>query len=268
MVILLGLSIFAAAQKTVAPIVQMNPTGEGEPNDWSYLLGGVENGKYLDAKTTFGKMKKDEKFSLLSFEKGNLGESLIGEIKEGPGACLENYFIETPIKTPANLAVGSSAKWNVFPRKPQNIYLKGTTYQKSVADVLRERGLTKVPVNLKQTVLVDLDGDGTEEVLLVANRSAKDAEESPSVGTYSVFVIRKIVGGKVQNIVVGANVLAKKSDYFDGNYTFSGVADLNGDGKLEIIAEVTGYEENSIKVFELKGGKISEIKALSYYCGA
>jgi len=36
---------------------------------------------------------------------------------------------------------------------------------------------------------------------------------------------------------------------------------------MEIFVQVAGYEENWLKVYQLKAGKPSEIKALSNYCG-
>ena len=73
--------------------------------------------------------------------------------------------------------------------------------------------------------------------------------------------------GKTQNQFVGGTFYTKTNDYYDGEYTLSEIADLNGDGKMEMIVKTYGYEENWLKVFEIKAGKPSEIKILSYYCG-
>ncbi len=266
--ILLSFTVFAAAQKTVVPIMQFSIDEEATTSGWGSLLGGVENGKFLDAKTTFGKMKGTEKFSLFNFKTGAKGEFSLGAVEPGPGACPTNYFTDSEVDVAANFAVGANANWNILPRKWQSVNTEDANYKKAVADVLRVRGLAKIPVKLEQAVRVDLDGDGTEEVLLVAKHYVEDATLTPTIGTYSALMMRKTTGGKARNILVGGNFLTKKDDYFGGKYTIAGIADFNGDGKMEVLVSIFGYEEHSIEVFEIKAGKLIQIKALSYYCGA
>ncbi|HVE57505.1 MAG TPA: hypothetical protein VNB22_11800 [Pyrinomonadaceae bacterium] len=268
--ILLILIVNVSAQKTVVPIVYFDEDrGEaGEPLiTHGVLLGGVENGKWLNAKTTFGKLKGTEKYSLLNFESGKKGESVLGEFKGDSITCFDSYYIQPQLKVAANFALGANAKWNPFPRQPKNVSLTDANYKKSIRDILRLRGLPRSPVEINRAISIDLDGDGREEVILEAHHTAEDANQNLSVGTYSIIIVRKIVGGKVQNLFVGGFFLTKKDEYFDGDYSVAGIADLNGDGKLEMFVEVAGYEENWLNVYEMKAGKPVEITALSYYCG-
>jgi hypothetical protein len=257
-----------AAQKTVVPIVQFDINEASSTSAWGSLLGGVENGKFLDAKTTFGKMKNDDKFSFFNFKSGRKGEFSLDAFREGPGACPENYFSESEINVVANFAVGANASWEVLPRKWQTASLTNANYKKAVADVLRQRGLAKSPVKIEQAVRVDLDGDGADEILLIANHDAKDASLNSKTGSYSMFIVQKTSGGKVRNILLGGNFFTKRDVYYAGEYSISGIADFNGDGKMEVLVVISGYEEDWVKVFEMKGGSLIEIKALSYYCGA
>ncbi len=262
-------NIVVTAQKTVVPIVTLivEKSDAGAEVRYGNLIGGAENGKFLDAKTTFGKLKGDENFSLFDFTIGKKGNFSLGEIKEGPGACEENYYVEPQIETVASLAVGTNADWQIVPRQPKKVSLTDANNKKAVADVLRLRGLPKSPVKIEDAFWVDLDGDGTDEVILVAKHYAEDANQNAKIGSYSFVMIRKTTLGKTRNLFVGGTFYTKINGYYDGEYTLSGIADLNGDGKMEIIVEAYGYEENWLKVFEMKAGKPSEIKALSYYCG-
>jgi hypothetical protein len=266
--ILLSLSIFIAAQNKVVPIVSLSAeeSNESRVTDYGNLLGGVENGKWLDAKTTFGKLKGDEKYSLFRFTTGKKGLFSLGEIKDGSGACPENYFVQPELTVSANLAIGTNADWMIVPRQPKSASLTDASYKKAVATVLRLRGL-KSPVKIKKAYRIDLDGDGREEVILVAHYFAEDASQNAKVGNYSFVLIQKRASGKTQNLLVGGTFLRKKDDYYEGEYFLSGIADLNGDGKMELLVDVSGYEENWTKVYEMKAGKPAEIKALSYYCG-
>jgi hypothetical protein len=267
--LLLSLSGFIAAQKSVVPIAQLSVRSGERGSNWSYLLGGVdENGRFVDAKTTFAQMKRDGNFSLFDFVKGKTGEFSLGEFKAGPGACEENYFAESEVKTATNFAVGTGAKWKILPRKWRAAIVTNAVYKKAVTDVLRTRGLAKSPVKIKKAVRVDLDGDGADEVLLLATHSVFNTRMGQfQTGNYSMLLMQKTVGGKVRNTIIGGHFLTKKDDYFGGEFSLSGIADFNGDGKMEILVEISAYEEGSIKVFEIKGGKMTEVKALSYYCG-
>jgi len=268
--VLLSYSFIVAAQKTVVPIVYFDEDrGEGGAPLITHgnLLGGVENGKWLDAKMTFGKLKGTENFSLLNFESGKKGESVLGKFNGDSITCFDSYYIQPQLKVAANFALGKTANWNVFPRQPKKVSLTDTNYKNSVRDVLRLHGLPRSPVEIKKAISIDLDGDGADEVILEANHTAEDANQFATVGTYSLIVVRKIVGGKPQSLLVGGFFLTHKDEYFDGDYSLAGIADINGDGKLEMFVEVAGYEENWLYVYEMKAGKPAEIKALSYYCG-
>jgi hypothetical protein len=268
--VLLSFSFNGAAQKTVVPIVYFNEDrGEaGAPLITNgNLLGGVENGKWLDAKTTFGKLKSNENYSLLNFESGKKGEYVFGKFNGDSITCTDTYYIETQLKVAANFALGANANWNPFPRQPKKTSAANANYKKSVKDVLRLHGLGKSPAKIDRATSIDLDGDGREEVILEANYIAEDSNQFATIGTYSFIIIRKIIGGKVQNLFVGGFFLKHINQEFDGDYSLSGIADLNGDGKLELFVAVAGYEENWLNVYEMKAGKAVEITDLSYYCG-
>ncbi|MEP6903231.1 MAG: VCBS repeat-containing protein [Actinomycetota bacterium] len=267
--VLLSFSVLVAAQKTVVPIVFFDDGDNPADSTIEHgnLLGGVGNGKWLNAKTTFGKLKGTEKYSLFNFESGKKGEYLLGEIKADSVTCFDSYYFKPQLKVTANFALGANADWEVFPRQPKKVSFTDATYKKSVKDVLRLRGLPKSPAKIIQAFRVDLDGDGREEVILEADYTAEDSNQFPTVGTYSFIIIRKTVGGKAKNLFVDGYFMTKKDAEPGGDPSISGIADLNGDGKMEIVVKVGGYEENWLKVYEMKAGKPSEIEALSYYCG-
>ena len=267
--ILLSSAVFSSAQKTVVPIVSLfyDESREVSITDYGNLLGGVENGKFLDAKTTVGRLKGEIKFSLFNFKSGRKGEFSLGAIKNDGDACPENYYMQPGLDVAADFALGTNASWEILPRRWQSVSLTSADYKKAVADVLRLRGLPKSPVKIKQAVETDLDGDGKPEVLLVAHHYAEDASKNAKVGSYSFLIIRKTVGAKTQNVFVEGSFFTRQTEYYMGEYSLSGIADLNGDGKMEFIVNISGYEEHWTKVFEIKAGKPAEIKALSYYCG-
>jgi hypothetical protein len=265
-IIWLSFTILAAPQ--VVPIFELNFEDSGEGDAKAYfgsLLGGIENGRWLDAKTTFRKLKGNETYSLFQIDAGKKGEISLGKVKD-ESECGE-YFVTGETKISAPLAIGSSATWNAMPRLPKAVALTEAGYLKAVADVLKSKGFSKSAPKIEQAFRVDLEGDGVEEVVLVANQYEVDENYNPKIGNYSFVLIQKLIGGKTQTIFVAGNF--EKGEYMGGVFKLSAIADLNGDGKLELVVSVHAYngEENWLHVFEMKGGKPSEVKALYNYCG-
>src|ERR1041384_4642805 len=75
----------AGAQQRVVPILEMKVGG---------LLGGVQNGKFLDAKTTAAALKGGENYELYSMM-GHEEGSMTGEKpKNDQDVCTDFYYIE------------------------------------------------------------------------------------------------------------------------------------------------------------------------------
>ena len=271
---------FVNAQSKVVPIVEMKVGG---------LLGGVENGKYLDAKTTAGKLLAEQNYTLYLFdgksESLTLKKPAAGDEIEacpdffgiGPSAQgatneeAEKIYKEAQIRSDkGGVALGTGFKWNPQPRAGKTIDVKNAEYQKLVGDFLSTKGIAKHRVELKQAVRVDLDGDGTEEVLLVASRyfpyTVKDGKKT--FDEYSVVLLRKIVNGKPQTILVAGEIYPKNTGDYDGNFfELSSVLDLNGDGKMELVIYSSYYEGSAAQVFRIVGNRAVEVKTLYAGCG-
>ncbi|HVE57506.1 MAG TPA: hypothetical protein VNB22_11805 [Pyrinomonadaceae bacterium] len=248
-------SVLANAQ--VVPIVEMQSGG---------LLGGVENGKYLDAKTTFGKLKGAKKYSLFDIT-GKTGD--ITETVQAPDEpCDDFYSFNQERDERKGVGIGSSAKWNALPRPLKPIGLTDKTYLKVVSDILRLKGLPKAKAVIEQAVRVDLDGDGVEEVLLTASSYGGKISPQADANNYSFVLLRKVVAGKAQNIMISEEYVKKVVEFGAPNrFEIAGIADLNGDKKMEIVVFGEYYEGNGADVYEIKGNKAVAIEILGAGCG-
>ena len=257
---LLALSLNAVAQQRVVPIVEMKVRG---------VLGGVENGKFIDAKTTVEKLKGNENYTLFGIEGVNEGELSFSKPKNDQDVCTDFYYVEASEQAVSGVAIGDGFKWNIMPRTPKQIDLNDATYKKIVSDVLVSKGIKKPTVKITQAVRIDLDGDGQEEVLISATRWASgQLTAGAKVGDYSFVLMRKIVGGKVRNEVVTGEFINKKIDFGAVNeFEISAIVDLNGDGRMEVVLHSAYYEGSSSGAFEIKGNKLVEIPALQIGCG-
>jgi hypothetical protein len=257
---LLTLSFAISAQTKVVPIVEMKVRG---------LLGGIENGKFLDAKTTAAKLKGGENYMLYGVEGVNEGELKFDKPKNDQDVCDDFYYITfEDAEAVSGVALGDGYRWNPMPRTPKSISLNDATYKKIVADVLRTKGIAKTTIKLTQAVRIDLEGDGKEEVLIAATFYDGGLTAGAKRNDYSFILLRKIVAGKVQNIVVAGDFITKNIEFGAPNeYAISAIADLNGDGKMEMILHSAYYEGSGSWVMEMKGNKPVEIKALTVGCG-
>lgn len=251
------LSLSITAQNSVVPFFEAKSGG---------LLGGVENGKYLDAKTTFDKLSGEGKYTLYGI-KGKTGE-LTATIQSPDVPCEEFYYAKTPLESQDGVAIGANRSWNPTPRTPKAVNLKDKTYLGVVSQILRSKGLPKAKAIIEQAVKVDLDGDGIDEVLLTASSYGGKIKPTAKVNDYSFVVLRKVVGGKAQNIMISEEYIKKTIEFgAPSRFEISSVVDLNGDGKMEIVVYGEYYEGSGASIYELKGNKLNDLKMLETGCG-
>lgn len=249
------LSVFANAQ--IVPILDLKVGG---------LIGGVQNGKFIDAKTAFKTLKENQDYGLYSLEIGAEEGEMKITVSAPDEPCDDFYWISSEREAKSGIAVGTGATWNLVPRVAAKISLTDKTYLNIVSSILKAKGLPRAKARIEQAVRIDLEGDGVDEVLISASSYVSGIQPSAKAGDYSFVMLRKIVGGKAQNIMIAEEYVKKNIQFGAPNeYEFSAVADLNGDGKMEIVTYGAYYEGNWAEAYEMKGNKPT--KVLSAGCG-
>ena len=246
----------------------------------NYLVGATQNGKWLkdeDNLTEFGKPVKFIGFD--SFKNaepsqiyGTLGQTgcsasvfYFGETAKVP----ENIFADDSLKP--ILAIGANANWNPLPRVPKKLDPANKTYQKIALDFLKTKGIKTKNVKFENAFSIDLEGDGSDEIFLEATNYKDENGEigSPArAGNYLFVLMRKIIKGKPQNILIGGEFHPKKPEIADyvTEFDLSAFADLNGDGKMEVIIYgLYSYGGESTEIYELEKNVLKNV--LSVKCG-
>jgi hypothetical protein len=106
----------------------------------------------------------------------------------------------------------TSPSWDVMPRRPRPIDRKDTTYVNIVADLLRHAGIRKPEIEINEGYKIDLDGDGSDEVVIVASHFKEGSGELSGIGRgsapgdYALVLVRKIINGQVKNIFIVKDV--------------------------------------------------------------
>lgn len=258
-VTLLFTSVTAFSQSVVVPVAELHFRG---------LLGGVQNGKWIAPGKVAPKLKAETEFVLVGrngVEEGGVSLAKKGEVED---VCQDFTRFEFELKQDEGVGIGTNAKWNPVPRMPKPIDLNNATYKTAVANFLKKKGIAKPTVKITEAFRVDLEGDGTEEVVIAATFYKGGLTSSAKVGDYSLLLLRKVVGKTVTDHLLTGDFILKKVDFGAPNeYHISAIADLNGDGKMEIVFYGFYYEGDFAGAYEMRNGKPVMIKEFEIGCG-
>jgi hypothetical protein len=166
---------------------------------------------------------------------------------------------------PGPYGVAISAPWELQPHLLESLSDDGT-YAGFASELLSSRGLDVASPVIKQLFRTDLEGDGVNEVIVVAE------DVTPGLimeeGDYSVAFLRKVVQGEVQTAILGATVIGSGDDQFGASYTIGAVADLSGDGTMEIVLDSAYFEGLSVGVVEYVNDDLGTVTQLEVGCGS
>lgn len=137
------------------------------------------------------------------------------------------------------------------PRPTVVLHPGSSTHRAAAAAVLADLGIDDPDPDLAQVVRADLTGDGTDEVLVVAERLADPGSVLAVPGDYSVLFLRQVVDGEVRTTVIEEHRNEAQpegpSPYLVA-FRVGAAVDLNGDGVLEVVVEEQYYEGNGTSV--------------------
>lgn len=238
-----------------------------------YLFGATGDGKWIKAGETAKSMAGETTYRVYGMTAA-LGEAKSGKPKNEDEPCPDTLSVELSPK-PDKGVIALGATWNALPRKVQVLDPTQKVYLDAVGDFLKTKGISEPKAKIENIVRADLDGDGEEEVLISAtNYFAKDESvpmRSPA-GSYSMVLLRRVVGGKVETQLVEGEfhpkAYVRKEDSFDAPNAYKVVAvlDLDGDGKMEIVVGSRYYEGEATTIYRCDPKKIQDV--LSVGCGA
>ena len=129
--------------------------------------------------------------------------------------------------------------------------------------------VSNVIADVVQALRTDLEGDGKDEVFVVAERIADRTGLYARPGDYSFVLLRRVVNGTVRTTIVAESVpdVTPGTTPFIYSHRVSAIADLNADGRMEVALEVRQYEGIGVSVFELQpDGAMTAVMATD--CGA
>lgn len=132
--------------------------------------------------------------------------------------------------------------------------------------------LANAKVRVTGAARADLDGDGKSEVVVAASnfQSTGDYRGATVPGDYDLVLIRTVRGGKPFNYVLYFEAFRASNGVASGGsqQKLLAIADLNGDGTMEVITEGTYWEASAVEVFATSTNADGPWKAvLAENCG-
>ncbi|UQN07150.1 hypothetical protein [Deinococcus sp. QL22] len=209
---------------------------------------------------------------------GKLGTATVGGRIETNDPCdwvRETRYLTT-VKTvfPAHAL---SAPWNPVPRIITALPLNSAPYLAIVSAELKKWGLTATP-RLVQLLRTDLDGNGRDDILMVAasdpvtfGEGVMNGGYAERAGQYSLVLVRESLPGGVKTSVLGKRIFktAPAPGTFPEMLTqrIGAVADLNGDGRMEVLVDDYVHEGEGTTVWQSGAGNRGMAKVLEWGCG-
>ena len=247
--LLLAQAIGGQAPAPIHAIIEMNE---------HCLIGGVREQKWVRAERFEKRVASPLKFELYTLD-GPAGEVTL---RKRTGECHDYWYRSSGVLAKTGIAIASPS-WNVMPRLPKALDVKNPTYLQIVRDILKGAGLRNPKVSISQAYAIDLDGDGVEEIVIVANRFVHGAhlgglaEQQAQAGDYTLVLVRKTIGEQTQNIFVVKAIWLVPGGGLARTNRLSAIADLNGDGVMELVVYNEYYEGSDSDVVQLNGSKVT-----------
>lgn len=140
-----------------------------------------------------------------------------------------------------------------------------SVYTQAAKDFLKTKGFKNAKPVMNAIVLVDLDGNGTQEAVMTFTSRKRDEmsvtfagnEDNKHPNDYCAFVIRSIQNGAIKTTEV--SYTDGKKHGLDGVYELAGIWKLDGKPGAEIISSWIGYESSSSRIHKFANGRVKTV---------
>lgn len=247
------------------------------------VLGGWQGGAWRKAPQVQAPWPVRWQVLMLGRAAGSAG--LSRPATENGGPCAETLFT-TPQTRPQAKARGGvfqvmvPAGLRAQPR-PVTVWPNSSaTYRAIVRQELQKLGFRNPQPHINTILRADLDGDGTQEVLIEASniglKRFYPAGPSDRGGQYSVVFLRYVRSGQAVTTILARDVQVKdvpqaevdaRGSRVMTRFGLAGVLDVNGDGRMEVVLASAYYEGLSGRVLEFTPGWRAAVVAEAG-CGA
>lgn len=253
----------AAAPPAVAAAQAIHPVLDVKGG---WVLGAPVNGTWRDGQAIARRVRAGRRYRVFGAT-AELGTSTGTRAESLDVPCPETFGVElSPERAGGEIAI--DAGWNVIPRRVIRLSQAAADgYRGAVRQILLRHGIRNPDARVTGAVRVDLDGDGTEEVIVSAHRQTADGTFHVGAGDYGIVFVRKLVAGTVRTMGIEEEYHPRaRGETTPNQFTIAGAYDLDGDGAMEMLIRGRYYEGEWSTLYRLSG--TTARKLVSAGCGA
>ncbi|HEU4562120.1 MAG TPA: hypothetical protein VFS20_30105, partial [Longimicrobium sp.] len=178
----------AGAQQALHPVIDL----KGE-----YLLGARVNGVWRTGQQIAPRVRAGVRYRVFGPTR-EAGAARGARAVTFDVPCEETFGVELTPK-PQGGEIAIAAPWAVVPRPVVRLSPSAAAgYNNAVRDIVSRHGIRNPVPRVTGAVRADLDGDGTEEVVISAHRYTGTGGMHVGAGDYSLLFVRKLVNGVVR----------------------------------------------------------------------
>ena len=174
--------------------------------------------------------------------------------------------LSMPYTEPVTTPIAISTDWDLTPNKVVSLGLDSIAYKDIARELLSEFDIDDPDPELTVLVETDLDGDGNDEIFFGVERIA-DSLMFNTAYDYSLLYMSKVIDGRFTNTLIYGDI--ENAEYGNGmldSIRLSAIADLNGNGRMEVIVGLMYYEGSSTFVIEFNDDKETFTQVLYVGC--
>jgi peptidoglycan hydrolase-like protein with peptidoglycan-binding domain len=237
---------------TVHPIIVVGP---------NWLLGVSGDAGWVAAPAAADQLVGGERYQV-----AGAAPSTGAQPERNQDICTDTFTVELSPAPNVGQTVAVAGTWALTPRQP--VDADPAAYEQAVAAVLRAQGIAEPEVRITGVKRVDIDGDGSSEIIISAFRD-RDNSLLPGVdaGDYSIILVQRALGDAIDTIAVVGDYYPVAEEFrAPEEHQLLGVYDLNGDGSLELVVFSQYYEGASAAAYVIRDTTAEQVLATG--CGA
>ena len=221
------------------------------------LLGGVrQDQSWLSAENAFTYVNHEAEYDFFN-PRGSI--KLRGSTLEFSPTCRQ-YFMRSGAVLPESM-VGVAGGWVTGKRETRDLSPNDSAYMQAVTEWFQSRGTPAGKIHITRILQTDIEGDGVNEVLLSATYFKDESRHMTETGDYSVVLLRKVSGNQVLTVPLISDYYVSSAPElsYPKTYTLAEAIDLNQDGNLEVVVDVSRWEGAGAIVFRVDGQNVREV---------
>jgi hypothetical protein len=263
---------------TMAPSTPLATTSGEKPADFSpvlyggkfaqatsfLMLGGVSRDGWLSPDESVARFTGEATYNLNTMNAAGK-YFVLGKAPEFFPTC-KAYAVRSDADPGEKGLVAVLDGWNVTKYVVTELSsVQDQFYHQAVLDWLRSQGMTNPQPGEVHIFKVDLENDGVDEVFV----SATHLDASPhttQAGDYSIVLMRKLIGNNVTTTLVVGDLYNSQTQEitYPKTYSLANFIDLNQDGVMEVVIDISAWEKSGAIVYEVHGQNVQEV--LSTFC--